>query len=144
MASSHQPANAQVIAKIEAVFENIADSLLDEENPSVPVNDIFIPLRYKKHASHDATTSSLIDTVPSDDITKVFFPARGRPKKAWRFSTNFHCRDQAMALIGITAVVIRILDLIHEALCDNVVVSKRYVSTTLCPSIWIIIESGSR
>lgn len=125
MASSHQPVNAQVIAKIEAVFENIADSLLDEENPSVPVNDIFIPLRYKKHASNNDTTSSLLDTVPSDDITNVFFPAKGRPKKAWRFSTSYHDSDQAMALIGITAVIVRILDLIHEALCDNVIVSKR-------------------
>lgn len=144
MTSSHQPANAQVIAKIEAIFENIADSLFDEENPSVPVNDIFIPLRNKKHAKPNDTASSLFDNVPSDDFRNVFFPAKGRPKKAWRFSTTYRYRNHAMALIGITAVIIRILDLIHEALCDNFIVSKRYVSTILNPSNGINIESRSR
>lgn len=94
MASSHQPANAQVIEKIEAMFENIADSLLDEENPYVPVNDIFIPIKYKKHAPANNNTPSPSDTVPTDDFTNISFPARGRPKEAWRFSTTYHYRDQ--------------------------------------------------
>ena len=88
MAIPHRPANAEVIAKIEAVFENIADSLLSEENPCVPVRDIFIPLRYKKRAilNRDGDTPSLCDAEPSDDFTNVSFPARGRPREARRFS----------------------------------------------------------
>lgn len=35
-----------------------------------------------------------------------------------------------MGLIASPAVIMRILDLMHEALCDNVIVSKR------CPSRW--------
>lgn len=91
MASSHRPPNAQVIEKIEAIIENIADSLLNEENPYVPVNDIFIPIKYKKHApSNDNTPSLPENTVPTDDFTNISFPARGRPKEAWRFSTTYY------------------------------------------------------
>ena len=39
-----------------------------------------------------------------------------------------------MALMATLAVLVRILELMHEALCDNVVVSKRCV---LRPSTWI-------
>ena len=95
MASSHQPASAQVIEKIEAIFENIADSLLNEENPYVPVNDIFIPIKYKKHvAPSNDNTPSLPDTVATDEFTNISFPARGRPKEAWRFSTTYHYKNQ--------------------------------------------------
>ncbi|KAF6233924.1 hypothetical protein HO173_007754 [Letharia columbiana] len=110
MASYQRHANAEVIAKIEAIFENIADSLLNEENPYVPVNDIFIPLRNKKHTPLNGNAPSLFDAEPSDGFTNVSFPAKGRPKEAWRFT-----------------VLIRILDLMHEALCDNVIVSKRNI-----------------
>lgn len=92
MASSHRPANAEVIAKIEAIFENIADSLLEEENPNVPRNDIFVPVKYKKRAPRITDTPSPLDAGPSDDFTKVCFPARGRPREAWRFSTRYHCQ----------------------------------------------------
>ncbi len=88
MASSHRPANAEVIEKIEDIFENIADSLLREENPCVPLNDIFIPLRYKKHRSPNADAPSLLDDEPEDAFTNVSFPAKGRPKEAWRFGTT--------------------------------------------------------
>lgn len=94
MASTHQNANAEVIVKIEAIFENIADSLLNEENPYVPLNDIFIPLRHKKHVTPKGNSPSLFDAEPSDDFTNVSFPARGRPKEAWRFSTTHHYRDK--------------------------------------------------
>lgn len=90
MASYQRHANAEVIAKIEAIFENIADSLLNEENPYVPVNDIFIPLRNKKHTLSDGNAPSLFDAEPSDGFTNVSFPAKGRPKEAWRFSTSHH------------------------------------------------------
>lgn len=131
MASSHRFAGVEVIAKIESIFENIADSLLNEENPYVPLNDIFISLRHKKYTKPNDDTSSPCDAEPSEYFTKVSFPARGRPKEAWRFSMTCHHRKVAMAraLIASSAVLIRILDLMHEALCDKVIVSKRCLST---------------
>ncbi len=45
-----------------------------------------------------------------------------------------------MALIKTLAVLIRILDLMHEALIDNVIVSKRCVSTIWNPSTSIRIS----
>ncbi|KAL9135728.1 MAG: hypothetical protein Q9175_003070 [Cornicularia normoerica] len=83
--SSCRPESAEVISKIEAVFENIADSLLNEENPYVPLNDIFVQLRYKKHTTQNGDPPSLFDVEPSENLTNVSFPARGRPKEAWRF-----------------------------------------------------------
>ena len=88
MASFLRPANAEVIAKIEAIFENIADSLLNEENPYRPVNDIFIPIKYKKNVPPSNDMPGLFDAESSEDFRKVSFPARGRPKEAWRFSTT--------------------------------------------------------
>ena len=88
MASSHQSANAEVIAKIEAIFETILDTLLNEANPYVPLHDIFIPLRKEKRATSNSDTSGLPDAEPSDDFTNVSFPARGRPQEARRFSTT--------------------------------------------------------
>ena len=131
MAPSHPSANAEVIAKIEAVFENIADSLSNEENPCVPSKDIFIPLRYKKRATSDGATPSHSNAESADHFKNVSFPARGRPKEARRFSTTglrgfgFNGADAS------PAVLIRILDLMHEALSDNVIISKRYASILL-------------
>lgn len=126
MAPSHPSANAEVIAKIEAVFEDIVDSLSSEENPRVPSKDIFIPLRNNDTPSHS-------NAEPADDFRFVSFPARGRPREAWRFSTT---RLRGFGFNGADAspaVLIRILDLIHEALCDNVIISKRFASILLSP-----------
>ena len=41
----------------------------------------------------------------------------------------------AMTLTVILAVLIRILELMHEALCDNVIISKRCAPVTLNPPI---------
>ena len=125
MPSSDRPQSAEVISKIEAVFENIANSLLDEENPYVPVNDIFVQLRHKKYATPVGNPPTLIDAEPEDTSTNVCFPARGRPRESWRFSRLLTNGQVIIVLIASLAVLIRILDLIHEALCDNVIVSKR-------------------
>lgn len=90
MASSPQSANAEVIAKIEAIFETIAGTLLNEENPNVPTQDIFVSLRKEKRAISNIDTSALPDAKSSDDFTKVCFPARGRPEEARRFSTTHY------------------------------------------------------
>lgn len=88
MASSHQSANAEVIAKIEAMIETIVDTLLNEENPNNPTQDIFILLKNKKRVTSDVDTSASPDAESSDGFTKICFPARGRPEEARRFSTT--------------------------------------------------------
>ena len=75
MASVRRPANVEVIAKIETVFENIADSLLRGE-------ELSIPLRHKKLQS---TSLDRADAKLSTEFTKVSFPAK-TPREAWRFS----------------------------------------------------------
>ena len=133
MAPSHPSANAEAIAKIEAVFENIADSLSNEENPCVPSKDIFIPLRYKKSVTSNGDSPSHSSAESADAFRAVSFPARGRPKEAWRFSTT-HLRGLGLnGADASTAVLIQILDLMHEALCDNVIISKRCAAIILSP-----------
>ena len=136
MASSDRPESADVISKIEAVFENIADSLLNEENPCVPANDIFIQLRHKNYTTPLSDTPTLFDAEPEEKLTNICFPARGRPREAWRFSRLLTNGQVMIVLIADIAVLIRILDLIHEALCDNVIVSKRCDSDSLGAPIW--------
>ena len=75
MTSVRRPANVEVIAKIETLFENIADSLLREE-------ELSIPLRHKKLQS---TSLDGADAELSTEFTKVSFPAK-TPREAWRFS----------------------------------------------------------
>lgn len=72
MASIRRPANQEVLAKVERVFEEIADNLLREEN-------ISIPLRYKKPASTrpEAEASSV--------LTHVSFPG-ATPQESRQFS----------------------------------------------------------
>ena len=125
MALSNRPESAEVISKIEAVFENIADSLLNEENPYVPVKDIFVQLRHKNYTTPVGHTPTLFDAEPEEKLTNVCFPARGRPREAWRFSRLLTNGQIMIVLTADLAVLIRILDLIHEALCENVIVSKR-------------------
>lgn len=99
MASARRPATLEVIAKIEDIFENITSSLLRED-------ELTIPLRYKK------SQSAILDELKaelSSKLTNVSFPAK-TAQEAWRFT-----------------VLLRILELIHEALCNNVVISKRNI-----------------
>ncbi|KAL2040644.1 hypothetical protein N7G274_006623 [Stereocaulon virgatum] len=99
MTSVGRHANVEVITKIEKIFENIADSLLRQE-------ELSIPLRYKKlqpMTPHEATAEL------SSELTNVSFPAK-TPREARSFT-----------------VLIRILGLMHEALCDDVMVSKRNI-----------------
>ena len=89
--SSQQPATVEVIAKIEAVFKNITDSLLSEENPRVPKNDIFVRIKYKKRTTSN-DEPALPNAEPSQEFKDVCWPAMGRPREAWRFSmTNIRC-----------------------------------------------------
>ena len=75
MASARRPASLDVIAKIEAIFENITDSLLRED-------ELTIPLRCKKSQS---TTIDELEAELSCNLTNVSFPAK-TPQEEWRFS----------------------------------------------------------
>ena len=77
MASIQRPATLKVVAKIESIFENITNSLLRED-------ELTIPLRYKKSQS---TTSDELEAELSSKLTNVSFPAK-TPHEAWRFSTQ--------------------------------------------------------
>lgn len=72
MASVRRPANQEVLAKVEKVFEDIADNLIREES-------ISIPLRYKKPAS------TLPEAEVSSVLTHVSFPG-ATPQEARQFS----------------------------------------------------------
>lgn len=74
MASSRRPANQEVLAKIEKVFEDIADNLAQEET-------ISIPLRCKRPPPHQSDVD-----VPSV-LTQVSFPG-ATPTEARQFSTS--------------------------------------------------------
>ncbi|KAK0510386.1 hypothetical protein JMJ35_006818 [Cladonia borealis] len=99
MASARRPAALEVIAKIEDIFENITNSLLRED-------ELTIQLRCKKSQS---TTLDELEAELSWKLTYVSFPAK-TAQEAWRFT-----------------VLLRILELIHEALYSNVVISKRNI-----------------
>ncbi|KAG9692067.1 DNA topoisomerase IV, alpha subunit, partial [Aureobasidium melanogenum] len=86
-----------VIMRIEAVFETVADALLNERA------DVTISL-----------TSESSDTLRGSSARprKAVFTFPGKTvNDAWRFS-----------------VIVRILEIIHESLLDNVILTKRHVS----------------
>ena len=75
MASARRPASLEVIGKIEAIFEDITDSLLRED-------ELTIPLRYKRPQS---TALDELEAELSCKLTNISFPAKD-PQEAWRFS----------------------------------------------------------
>ena len=77
MASARRPATLEVIAKIEDIFENITNSLLRED-------ELTIPLRCKKSQSK---TLDELEAELSYKLTYVSFPAK-TAQEAWRFSTQ--------------------------------------------------------
>ena len=74
MTSSHMPSNKEVLAKIEQIFENIADRLREQE-------DLAIPLIFKKRPS---TSSGQFDDHVVPSIENIMFPGRS-PREARRF-----------------------------------------------------------
>ena len=77
MTSARRPATLEVIVKVEDIFENIANSLLHED-------ELTVPLRCKKVQS---TTSDELEAELSSNLMNVSFPAK-TPQEAWRFSTQ--------------------------------------------------------
>jgi len=91
--------------KIDEVFHQIEDALLHEKNILV------IELKSRVHRTTKSSTATGSSSI-TDVVTKsrrVCFPGK-TAQEAWRFT-----------------VVIRILELIHEAITSDVVMSKRYL-----------------
>ena len=79
MATASHQRTADVTAKIEAVFEGVAESLLRQDS-------ISIPLRYKRKISTMPT--SVLTGPPEIRLTHVSWPAK-TPEEARRFSTPY-------------------------------------------------------
>ncbi|KAL8664567.1 MAG: hypothetical protein Q9202_002976 [Teloschistes flavicans] len=94
-------ADPGAIQKVEAIVEKVLRSLQGQDE------SISIALKTKRRSG---TASSLPSQAPSSrNQYQLSFPGN-TPQEAWRFT-----------------VVLRILELVHEALLNNVVVSKRNI-----------------
>ena len=114
-------ANQLVVSKIEEYIRLIADGLQRKV-------EISIPLRVRKQTAGSAPAGKeegMLETL-------VKFPGRNA-QEAWRFGRPSYL-DVVLTADSNTAVLVRILDLLHEALTNNVVVSKRCISSYL----WVI------
>ncbi|KAM0717806.1 hypothetical protein Q7P37_006138 [Cladosporium fusiforme] len=98
--TANTPSRIDVIAKIESIFESMTDVLLNERG------HLSIALVAKTTAKPKVASSDSITAQP-ESIQYIRFPGRSE-REAWRFT-----------------VVTRILELIHEALRQEVVISKR-------------------
>ncbi|KAL8681364.1 MAG: hypothetical protein Q9186_002507 [Xanthomendoza sp. 1 TL-2023] len=120
--TSRRTADPETIRKVKNVVQQILHSL-QQQDESIPIT-----LKTRKRPGTSLSTHS---NSPSTDAQyKLFFPGN-TPKKAWRFSmadlAETVCSRTSSMLTCSPAVVLRILELIHEALINNVVVSKRYI-----------------
>lgn len=122
-APRRRTANPETIHKVESIVGRIADSIQNQDD------NITISLRVKKSPT---PPSSQPPARSSNDHYKISFPG-STPEEAWRFSTEtlaeMVCKRTSSMLTYSPAVVLRILELIHEALVANIVISKRYVRT---------------
>ena len=118
--SRRRLADPETIQKVEAVVQQIVHSLQHEDD------NITISLRSQKRPGTSPSANS--SRSPAQNHYKLSFPGE-TPEEAWRFSTTglveTVCRRTSSMLTCSPAVVLRILDLIHEALVNDVVVSKR-------------------
>ena len=107
--------SAHAIAKIERVFEVMADAMLNDKP------ELCITLKVRNSKAKDQQTSS-----EGDGRTKrICFPGK-TADEAWRFGKSmFMCHGKFETDNDLAAVVIRILELMHEALRNDVVMSKR-------------------
>ncbi len=102
-----------VIGTVEQVFESIVANLLQEQ-------PISISLKYKQKPQHP-----LNSTKPAFNIQSHSFPGNS-PREAWRFSQYISTKIKLPSTeYRQTAVLFRILGLIHEALISGNIVSKR-------------------
>ncbi|KAL9061384.1 MAG: hypothetical protein Q9206_000586 [Seirophora lacunosa] len=113
-------ADPAIILQIETIVGQMFDSLQKQEG------SISISLRTKRAPN---PSSSQTSARSSKDYYKISFPGRS-PQEAKRFSraalVEAVCNRTSSMLICSPAIVLRILELIHEALVADIVISKRY------------------
>ncbi len=123
-ASRRRAADPEIIQKVEAVVQQIVRSLQQEEGK------VWISLRSRKRPGTSPSAQSSSRS-PAQDQYKLSFPGE-TPEEAWRFSTaglvEAVCSRTSSMLTCSPAVVLRILELIHEALVNDAVVSKRWAN----------------
>ncbi|KAL8704331.1 MAG: hypothetical protein Q9201_002517 [Fulgogasparrea decipioides] len=118
--SRRKVTDPEITRKVETVVGQIMQSLQSQED------SVSIVLRTKKH--YNSAFQYHSPAPSASDGYKISYPGN-TPQEAWRFSTaelaETVCRRTASMLTCSPAVVLRILELIHAALVDNVIVSKR-------------------
>ncbi|KAH8591118.1 Spo11/DNA topoisomerase VI subunit A [Bisporella sp. PMI_857] len=92
-----------VVAKIEDIFESIAHAILKQEKQMV----IKLKVRKKTGKQPFGALSSDLQNAADDDMRAIKFPSRN-PQEAWKF-----------------VVLLRILELSHEALATGTIITKR-------------------
>jgi meiotic recombination protein SPO11 len=108
-----------VVAKIENIFEAMADVLLNERG-QLSVELVTRPRVSRQH--HGTADSTSAQSVA---VQRLCFPGKTE-REAWRFGEHDLAASACSYTDWKTAVVVRILELVHEALLSDVVLSKRY------------------
>ncbi|KAL9028024.1 MAG: hypothetical protein Q9196_003545 [Gyalolechia fulgens] len=118
--SRKRTADPETIQKVEAIIHQIVQSLQRRDE------NISIALKIRQSSD----ISSRSNGRSSNSHYQLSFPGN-TPQEAWRFSTEglteAVCRRTSSMLTFSPAVVLRILELIHEALVEDVVISKRNI-----------------
>lgn len=114
-----RPGNPDVICKIEAVFESLATDLEDGTKS--------LSISLKERPGLRSTMGSAVISAGSRS-RRISFPGR-TVEEGWRFGmSGVHLKKRSHPLDMLTrylAVLIRILGLVHEALVNNVITTKR-------------------
>ena len=101
--------SARAIANIEAVFERMADAMLNDRN------ELSITLKVRNSKAKGQHTSSVDD----GRTKRIGFPGKTEDE-AWRFGEMPRlCNPLVIPDIASIAVVLRILELMHEALRND-------------------------
>ncbi|KAK5733773.1 Signal recognition particle [Elasticomyces elasticus] len=108
---------ASPLEKITAVFEQIAEEMVERE-PEIAITLNVRPRIAPQTITSDATAS------PDVKVRRICFPGK-TAEEAWRFSKRACTLDKSVQRLTWTAIVLRILELMHEALRTGVTISKR-------------------
>ncbi|KAL8895121.1 MAG: hypothetical protein Q9192_003828, partial [Flavoplaca navasiana] len=120
--SRRRAADPEIMKKVEDIVHQIVRSLENNDDR------VSITLRCQKRPSLSPSARSSMS--PARKQYRLSFPGE-TPEEAWRFSmaglVETVCSRTSSMLTCSPAVVLRILELIHEALVNDVVVSKRNI-----------------
>ena len=111
--------SSSVISRIEDIFESFADCLLNQDGDFTIVLKNRSPSSLQQVAGDDEVTSS------RTAFQTIRFPGKSG-REAWKFSMFSDLRIHGqLRSNGLLAATVRILELIHEALLEDVVITKR-------------------